>query len=80
MAFLRVAFQNRAEDYDVTDETGAVVNKKRNAEDCFMKDLLANYIDKYGQYNVFYNKFKKFVPAEPLMPDKIARQRIVELQ
>jgi len=25
LAFLRVAFQNRAEDYDVTDETGAAV-------------------------------------------------------
>lgn len=56
------------------------MQKKRNAEDVFLKELLANYIDKYGQYYVFYKKFKNMVSAEPLMPDKQARERIEELK
>ncbi len=45
-----------------------------------MRQLLANYIDKYGQYFVLYQKFRKLVPASPLMPDKEALAKIKVLE
>lgn len=69
-----------SESFDVADDAGSVVTKKRNPEDLFIRDLIANYIDRYGQYLVHYKKFRKMVAAEPLMPDQQARKRIADLE
>lgn len=76
LAFLRTYFQDVGMTYEIVDDTGATLEKTRSSEDCFIIDLMGNYVDKYAQYSVQYAKFKALVTAEPLMPDKKALRKI----
>ena len=50
LAFLKVCFVDEPSFVEATDAEGNVVEKRREAEDNFLQELITQYLDKYGQY------------------------------